>query len=191
MQSDFSISDSLSILQKTMFSIVISERLETMDQITELLNCMKLLYTIANRYTKNPDDANDIVQDTCLCALKMLSKGKEIPQMKGYLIKTLKNIFLNSVLKNKRFSRIKDIYRKQQEEQANNNYRENTPEKCHEVSLLNDKYKKVIDMYYYDKMSIKEISILLNIREGTTKNRLYVARKKLKIYFLKIDEYKT
>ncbi|WBW97511.1 RNA polymerase sigma factor [Oceanirhabdus sp. W0125-5] len=45
---------------------------------------------------------------------------------------------------------------------------------------LNQKYKEVIVLFYYNNLSIKEISIILNITENNVKVRLKRAREKLK-----------
>lgn len=48
------------------------------------------------------------------------------------------------------------------------------------VKTLKEKYQTVIVLHYFQELSISEIALTLNIREGTVKSRLYNARKKLK-----------
>ena len=48
------------------------------------------------------------------------------------------------------------------------------------MSFLNDEIKLIVILYYYDNYSIKEISEIVNIPEGTVKSRLSKARKVLK-----------
>lgn len=48
------------------------------------------------------------------------------------------------------------------------------------VASLGYKYREIIVLFYYEELQINEISQLLQIPEGTIKNRLYRARKKLR-----------
>lgn len=69
----------------------------------------------------------------------------------------------------------------------------NTPEKkwiqdeetnfiYHCVNQLSIKLKTVIILHYFQELTVKEISQILKISEGTVKTRLYKARKKLKAF---------
>ena len=49
------------------------------------------------------------------------------------------------------------------------------------VEKLNKEYSSVIVLYYYEDMSIKQISDILNIPEGTVKSRLSRAKSKLRV----------
>lgn len=48
------------------------------------------------------------------------------------------------------------------------------------VLVLPIKYREVITLYYYEELSIEEISEILNINRNTIKTRLNRARMKLK-----------
>lgn len=48
------------------------------------------------------------------------------------------------------------------------------------IHKLNKKLQVVIILFYFQELSIKEISEVLNIKEGTVKSRLFKAREKLK-----------
>lgn len=50
------------------------------------------------------------------------------------------------------------------------------------MSFLNDKQRLVITLFYYEGYSIKEISQLMKVSQGTVKSRLSIARQKLKQY---------
>ena len=47
------------------------------------------------------------------------------------------------------------------------------------LDLLEEDLKKVTLLYYYDDLSITEISDILNIPKGTVKSRVFRAREKL------------
>jgi RNA polymerase sigma factor (sigma-70 family) len=57
--------------------------------------------------------------------------------------------------------------------------------KC--VKQLKTKYQSVIVLFYFQEMSIKEISDTLGIREGTVKSRLFTSRELLKKMLQKND----
>ncbi len=48
------------------------------------------------------------------------------------------------------------------------------------VETLSPRQREVIMMYYYEELSVKEISDILDISEGTVKSRLHYARENLK-----------
>ncbi|PGP47103.1 RNA polymerase subunit sigma-70 [Bacillus thuringiensis] len=48
------------------------------------------------------------------------------------------------------------------------------------IQLLNEKYKTVLVLYYYEQYSYKEMSEILNIPIGTVKYRLNYAKKKMR-----------
>lgn len=48
------------------------------------------------------------------------------------------------------------------------------------IGLLSDKHREVIEMVYFRELSIKEISVMLDISENTVKTRMFYARKHLK-----------
>ncbi|MCM3737049.1 RNA polymerase sigma factor [Bacillus cytotoxicus] len=50
------------------------------------------------------------------------------------------------------------------------------------VQQLSSKHQIVIILFYYQDLSILEISEVLNVKEGTVKSRLYKAKEKLKDY---------
>lgn len=59
------------------------------------------------------------------------------------------------------------------------------------IQQLAPKYRTVIVLYYFQELSVKNISKVLNIREGTVKSRLYKSRKKLSVLFQSNDIHFT
>ncbi|KAA0550022.1 sigma-70 family RNA polymerase sigma factor [Bacillus sp. BGMRC 2118] len=53
------------------------------------------------------------------------------------------------------------------------------------ILKLSVKYREVLLFYYYEEMSVKEISDLLNVTEGTIKTRLLRGREKFKSQYEK------
>jgi RNA polymerase sigma factor (sigma-70 family) len=48
------------------------------------------------------------------------------------------------------------------------------------VTQLKAKYKTIVILYYFQEMSVREISLALGLKEGTVKSRLYKSRELLK-----------
>ncbi|PYI55757.1 sigma-70 family RNA polymerase sigma factor [Paenibacillus flagellatus] len=57
---------------------------------------------------------------------------------------------------------------------------ETSRELLHHVMKLRDPYKDVVLLYYYEDLSTAEIGDILNVPEGTVRNRLHRARALLK-----------
>ncbi len=61
------------------------------------------------------------------------------------------------------------------------------------IQLLNEKYKTVLVLYYYEQYSYKEMSEILNIPIGTVKYRLNYAKKQMREHlegsFMKEDKF--
>ena len=61
------------------------------------------------------------------------------------------------------------------------------------IQLLNEKYKTVLVLYYYEQYSYKEIGEILNIPIGTVKYRLNYAKKQMREHlegsFMKEDKF--
>ena len=48
------------------------------------------------------------------------------------------------------------------------------------VKKLPEKYRVIIHLFYFEELSVKEISGLLGMKESTVKSHLFRAREKLK-----------
>lgn len=139
------------------------------------------LMNISYGYTKNKDDSLDIIQ-TVFYKLFITDKVFESnDDEKYYLIRLTIN-------------ECKDLIRKKSKiVSLNNNLINNIPltndSKSEDLRLeklalkvqeLNNKYKTVIILFYYDSLQIKEISRILNLPINTIKKRLERARNMLK-----------
>ena len=55
------------------------------------------------------------------------------------------------------------------------------------LAKLSEKHREVIELVYYRELSIKDISVMLDISENTVKTRMFYARKHLKSLLSNID----
>ncbi|RZK07608.1 MAG: RNA polymerase sigma factor [Flavobacterium sp.] len=53
------------------------------------------LYNFAMKFTRNEDDANDLLQDTMMKAIKFFHKFEEGTNIKGWLYTIMRNTFIN------------------------------------------------------------------------------------------------
>lgn len=65
----------------------------------ELCRYKEKLWSFAMSYTHNADDADDLVQDTFLKAIRYAENFKQGTNLKAWLFMILKNTFLNNYRK--------------------------------------------------------------------------------------------
>jgi len=144
---------------------------------TEILTVIEqysdTLYKIALSYTRCPATAEDILQDTFLKYMQTPLKFENEEHKKAWLIhvainecKKFHRLFWNS-----RRIPLEDIYSFELPEHH---------EIFYSVMKLPKKYRIVIHLYYYEELSVKEISTILNQKENTVLSWLHRARKILK-----------
>ena len=131
------------------------------------------IYKVAFAYTKNKTISEDILQDVLIKFMTDSTNFHEEEHKKAWLIHVTINEckkFYRSIWNLRRIS-LEDIYPF------------NDPEK-HEVFYavldLPKKYRLIIHLYYYEELSIQEISSVLNINQNTIMSLLYRGRKILK-----------
>lgn len=137
----------------------------------------KEIFNIAFGYTKNKEDAKDIVQNSFLKLLESSKDFKTYTDIKYYLIRIAINESINLI---KSYNKKNVI--------LNNEFIINTLENKDKsfceisaiIDLLPNKYRTVIILHYYDLLKIKDISNILKISESAVKKRLERGRKNLK-----------
>ncbi len=153
------------------------------NHISEIVNTYSdMVYKIAFARTKNKFDADDVFQEVFIRYMKNHHKLQTDEHTKAWLIRTTincsYNIFNSSWFKktvplmdNISFSKEanKDLY--------------------YSVLELPIKYRTIIHLFYYEDMSIREISESLGIKEGTIKSQLHRGRNLLKELLKGEDEY--
>ena len=142
---------------------------------------MKISYLIVG----NVPDAEDLTQETfvtCYLHCKDLKDGR---LLKSWLFKTLTRSAWKCSEKKKRELPDEDIGVKADKAYDASIldhiiFSEQKNEIARAVAELDMKYRVVVVLYYYNQLSTKEISRILDCMEGTVKSRLFTARNKLK-----------
>lgn len=132
-----------------------------------------MVYKLALSQTKNKTAADDVVQEVFLRYIEHEGDFKDTEHIKAWLIRVTINCSKSTFLSS--------WYRKTEPLTEDLVFTE--PEKSevyYSVLELDLKYRAVIHLYYYEDMSVEEISKALNIKTGTVKSRLYRGREMLK-----------
>jgi RNA polymerase sigma factor (sigma-70 family) len=145
----------------------------TIEFNTMVLRQATSLRSYALHFTRDADDANDLVQDTMLKAITYYNKFKEGTNLKGWLYTIMKNTFVTK-----------------SEEISSANLVFSSTKNIGESKFVMDDIKKALDRLpedyyvpftmYFEGHKYHEIADHLTIPIGTVKTRIHVARKLLK-----------
>jgi RNA polymerase sigma-70 factor (ECF subfamily) len=152
------------------------------------------LYNTAYRMTRNPQDAEDLVQETYFKAYRYYDKFQEGTNFKAWLFKILKNTFINNYRKKQKtppqsdFADIEDSFESQVSKEVREQIKSPEEELLEDVldedvqraldSLPAD-YKMAVILADLEGFSYKEIAEILELPLGTVMSRLYRGRKLL------------
>ncbi len=133
----------------------------------------RTVYAVAFNYVRNPEDANDLVQEVFIKLLNSNTEFENEEHRKAWLIRVSSNMSKNYLRDNKSNREVpleEDIPYFQE-------YEDNELLKI--VFQLPEKYRIPIHLFYYEDLSIKEIAEALELPEATVKVRLKRGRDKL------------
>ncbi|MBI3872574.1 MAG: sigma-70 family RNA polymerase sigma factor [candidate division Zixibacteria bacterium] len=154
------------------------------------------LYRTALRMTKNPDDAEDLVQETCLKAYRYFDRFETGSNLRAWLFKILTNLFINRYRKESKapvqleYDETEDFHLHGRMLETGLLGTRQSPEKnlfdkllgsdiAHAIDQLPEDFRVVIVMAFIEGLSYEEIAAALNLPMGTVKSRLFRGRKLL------------
>lgn len=148
----------------------------------ELIEEYKLpIYKTAKAILKDEDDVCDAIQDTCLSIYKNINNLENEKYFKTWVIRITINKCYDIISKHKlndeKIAKIQSNVSEIQSSFDSNIIAKTDLEKA--MSLLEEDLKLVTVLYYYNDMSISDISEVINIPKGTVKSRVFRAREKL------------
>lgn len=153
----------------TMYKITVEE----FDNIVN--NYYQKLFNVAYGYTKDSLSSEDVVIEVFNKLYMMRNMFTSEEHLKNWLYRVTINRAIDVSRKKKKEivnEEIIDLVKDESSTQEDNMY--------NLVMKLKENYKKVIILYYYENMSIKEISDILKVSEDNVKMRLSRARTRLK-----------
>ena len=155
---------------------------------------MDQLYAAALRYTKNPEDARDLVQDTYLKAFNSFHQFEEGTNLRAWLYRVLTTTFINTYRKDQRRpqlasgeledwqlaeaqSHTSDLGKSAEVEAL-----ENLPDSDIKRALqeIPEEFRIVVYLADVEGFSYKEIADIVEIPAGTVMSRLHRGRKLLR-----------
>ncbi|MGJ9383845.1 sigma-70 family RNA polymerase sigma factor [Salipaludibacillus sp. CF4.18] len=152
-----------------------------MDQYGERLT--KLAYN----YVKDWGIAEDVVQDVFITCYKQFDEIDKVISFKAWIFRmtinkckdVLKSSFIKKIVFNKGiFDRLSSSVLSPEGLTIKRN-EEEVLSKC--ILSLPIKYREIIILYYYEDLSVLEISVMLKMNGNTIKTRLNRGRDRLKI----------
>ena len=151
----------------------------------QLINQRTPLKNFAYSLTLNSEEAQDLVQETYLKALKYRDKFADASNLKAWLYTIMKNTFINtyrrSVKTRQIITQTEDLSLVKPLNGSNSPSAESQINLKHinnVVESLDEEYK-IPFMRYFDGYKYKEIADELDLPIGTIKSRIFLARKKL------------
>ena len=151
------------------------------------------IYFSVIRIVLNREDANDVVQDTCVKAFKNLDRFDEKYGFYTWIYRIGVNTALNLVQKRKNREDYlehrdeDDTFNPPDTEDPDNEieHREFKEHVQDALNKLSPDMRSVFVLRVYDELSYKEIAEVMNISTGTVMSRLNRARTTLKKYLIK------
>lgn len=155
----------------------------------QLVNRYKdLVYTLALRMLKHKEEAEEVAQDTFIKVFKSLDKFKGDAKFSTWIYRVAYNTCLDRIKKNKKhfndiaideitFNKLDTI------DNALDNLikveKHQLLKKC--INKLPEESSAIITLFYFEELSLDEISKIINVEANTVKVKLFRARKKLAI----------
>jgi RNA polymerase sigma-70 factor, ECF subfamily len=159
----------------------------------DVLPLLPNLYSAALRLTRNPADAEDLVQEAYLRAYRGFSGFQEGTNLRAWMYRILTNTFINSYRKKQRQPQtvsdedIEDWYlydrlgESAAEASAETSVLERIPDEDVQKALeaLPEQFRMAVWLADVEGFSYKEIADILDVPIGTVMSRLHRGRKSL------------
>lgn len=145
------------------------------------------VYSMASRYACAPCDAEDIAQEVFLRAFRSIGSFRREAKFSTWLFRITYNMCVDWARKNRgpRAASLPvegsgDVADQRVDVEAEAFAELERDEIRRAASELEERYRSVVMMYYYEELSYEEIASMLGIRPKTVETRLYRARKALR-----------
>jgi RNA polymerase sigma factor (sigma-70 family) len=160
--------------------------MSTINLNNEICNHRPCLETFAMKFTADVEDANDLVQDTIIKAIRYHNLYREGTNLRGWLYTIMRNTFINNYRRNGRRKSIVMVTDDLNAQQLKHSASKNLGEGKFVMEDIHKAMENLLPEYsipflkYFEGYKYHEIAEELQIPIGTVKTRIYMARQLLK-----------
>jgi len=158
--------------------------------VIDLREYLDSLYSYALVLSRNRTEAEDLVQETCLRALRAMERLRPDSNVKSWLFTILRNIWLNQLRQRKNVPDVVDL---DSDEHGADRAVDSSKDPYaayvsdlereqvqHAIEQLPLEFREIILLREYEELSYEEIAAMLQCPVGTVMSRLARARSKLR-----------
>lgn len=145
----------------------------------ETIRQQEKYYRLAYSYTKNQDDALDIIQESIYKALSSLDTLENPQGIKTWFYRILVNTSLDFLRKQKNVCVMDEELLEDHIPGKEYPYPDIDLQKA--LAELPPMYRNLIVLRYFEDLKIEEVAAILNVNTNTVKTRLSTALKKLRL----------
>lgn len=152
----------------------------------QICNHISSLESFALKFTNDLENANDLVQDTIVKAIRYRNMYKPETNLRGWLYTIMRNTFINDYRRNAK----RNSFIHTSEDLSSVQLSVSAPGNLAESKFVNDDINKALRklpevqsipfIRYFEGYKYHEIAEELNIPIGTVKTRIHQARQQLK-----------
>lgn len=159
---------------------------------TEIVPHLNALKSFALKMTNDPDESEDLVQDTLLKAFRFFDKFEKGTNAKAWLFQIMKNSFINNYRKTNRepykvdYDDVQNFYENIKSEDVKTEHYESDAfsdvlddEIVNALSILPDDFRTIVFLSDIEGYTYDEIAEFMDCPIGTVRSRLHRARKML------------
>jgi RNA polymerase sigma factor (sigma-70 family) len=160
--------------------------MENMPLSTEICKHQSCLERFAMKFTEDFQDANDLVQDTIIKAIRYHNLYQEGTNLRGWLYTIMRNTYINDYRKKQQRRGVMEVTDEISSYQLMKSASSNLGENVFVMQDINKALDKLPKEYavpflkYFEGFKYNEIAEELNIPIGTVKTRIHCARQILK-----------
>lgn len=131
------------------------------------------MYRLAFSILRNDADAQDAVSEAIVLAFEKCHQLRKRSSAKPWLMQILVNSSKKIAVQSNKYVLLENEIQYEQAEEFKDDDMWET------VMELDEEFREVVVLYYYEQFSVREIGKMLRVPEGTVKSRLARAREKL------------
>lgn len=144
-----------------------------------ILSHKEALYRLAYMYTKNEEDALDVVQESIYKALASIDTLREDGMIKTWLYRIVVNTAIDLLRKNKKYTCVEEETLIQSAPGSYDKYQDIDLKRA--LGQLESEDRLLITLRYFEDMKIQDVADVMGLNINTIKTKLYRVLKKLRI----------